>query len=153
MITLYSSELKDIMFAITKWAGYILIVDIVLLILLKIVYKPLYIKLRNVCLLVGIIIVGVWAWYFIPRAMDYEHRSFVAETEATLYLEPTNIDNGNTWRFGTGSIKTSRSSWVTVDGLDFIDFPIENGQPDTFYGTFVYGERSKQLVYYDLKKS
>lgn len=113
--------------------------------------KPWYYKMRGVCAFVVIIIVGLWTWFILPRFLDYRTRSFITQPNATLYLDPTNIDNGNTWRLGTGKIKTTDSTWILLDGLDFIDFPIENGQPNTFRGLFVYGERSKQLVYYELE--
>lgn len=151
MITLYMSELKDIMFAITKWAGCILLVVIALILTLRLFGKPWYYKARSVFAVIVIIIVGLWTWFILPRFLDYRTRSFITQPNATLYLDPTNIDNGNTWRLGTGKIKTTDSTWIMLDGLDFIDFPIENGQPNTFRGLFVYGERSKQLVYYELE--
>lgn len=151
MITLYMLELKDIMLAITKWAACLLIIVIAIMLALRLFGKPWYYKMRGVCAFVVIIIVGLWTWYILPRFLDYRTQSFITQTNATLFLNPTNIDNGNTWRLGTGKIKTTDSTWILLDGLDFIDFPIENGQPNTFRGLFVYGERSKQLVYYELE--
>lgn len=151
MITLYMLELKDIMLAITKWAACLLIIVIAIMLALRLFGKPWYYKMRGVCAFVVIIIVGLWTWFILPRFLDYRTRSFITQPNATLYLDPTNIDNGNTWRLGTGKIKTTDSTWILLDGLDFIDFPIENGQPNTFRGLFVYGERSKQLVYYELE--
>lgn len=151
MITLYMLELKDIMLAITKWAACLLIIVIAIMLALRLFGKPWYYKMRGVCAFVVIIIVGLWTWFILPRFLDYRTRSFITQPNATLYLDPTNIDNGNTWRLGTGKIKTTDSTWIMLDGLDFIDFPIENGQPNTFRGLFVYGERSKQLVYYELE--
>ena len=60
MITLYMSELKDIMFAITKWAGCILLVVIALILTLRLFGKPWYYKARSVFAVIVIIIVGLW---------------------------------------------------------------------------------------------
>lgn len=67
MITLYMSELKDIMFAITKWAGCILLVVIALILTLRLFGKSWYYKARSVFAVIVIIIVGLWTWYILPR--------------------------------------------------------------------------------------
>lgn len=151
MTSVYLFALKSVLVDISKWA-VLMILFVLLIIMLFYLFGGIWCqKAKGISVIIILTIVGIWAWYAIPRIVDYQTKGFVIETHATLYLDPTNKDNGNTLRFGTGSIKTKEGKWVKVDGLDFIDFPIANGYPDSFDGTFVFARRSRQLVYYRLE--